>query len=65
MQIAGLGARVDARQHHIRSRACSSAKSVVPSACACPPARTETSKCALATITGRPREEDPNALKFN
>ncbi|KAF8395645.1 hypothetical protein HHK36_019595 [Tetracentron sinense] len=61
LKNAHLVAPQDAQRQHTRSHACSSAKSVAPSACACLPAHMETSSSALATITGRPRGEDPNA----
>ncbi|KAH1130436.1 hypothetical protein J1N35_001814 [Gossypium stocksii] len=54
----------DAQLQHTRNHACSSAKSVVPSACVCLQALTATNNLALATIIGRPREEAPNALRF-
>lgn len=56
------GAQRDARTQRIRSRVCSSAKSVALRACACPRGLMGTSKFALAIIIGRPREEAPNAL---
>ncbi|KAE9455907.1 hypothetical protein C3L33_12184, partial [Rhododendron williamsianum] len=59
----GHNARRDARKRRTRSRACSSAKNAAPSACAYPQEPTATSSFALATIIGRPREEDPNALE--
>ncbi|GAV69370.1 hypothetical protein CFOL_v3_12871 [Cephalotus follicularis] len=52
----------DVQIHNTRSHACSFAKSAVPSACVCLQELMATSKFALATMTGRPREEDPNAL---
>ncbi|KAF8403587.1 hypothetical protein HHK36_011691 [Tetracentron sinense] len=58
-------APLDAQRQLTRSHACSSAKSVAPSACVCLRAHTETSSLALATITGRPRGEDPNALNYS
>ncbi|KAF7146350.1 hypothetical protein RHSIM_Rhsim04G0108900 [Rhododendron simsii] len=61
---AGHNARRDARKRRTRSRACSSAKNAAPCACAYPQEPTATSSFALATITGRPREEDPNALEL-
>ncbi|KAL3526527.1 hypothetical protein ACH5RR_011183 [Cinchona calisaya] len=45
------------------SHACSSVKSAAESACACPQAIMGTKPCALATTTGRPRKEDPSALR--
>lgn len=57
------GAPPGAQPQHTRSHACSSAKSAVQSACVCLPARMGTNSLALATTTGRPREEGPNALE--
>lgn len=54
-------APTDAQRRCSRSRACSSARSAARSACACHPARTGTSKSALATTTGRPRGVALNA----
>ncbi|PIM98637.1 hypothetical protein CDL12_28879 [Handroanthus impetiginosus] len=56
-------ALTDAQRPHTRSRACSSARNAVQSVCACLQAHTATSKFAPATITGRPREADQNALE--
>ncbi|KAH7557185.1 hypothetical protein JRO89_XS11G0069700 [Xanthoceras sorbifolium] len=53
----------DVRRHNTRSHACSFAKSAVPSACVCLLVFMETRSHVLATITGRPREEDPNVLR--
>ncbi|CAB4308820.1 unnamed protein product [Prunus armeniaca] len=58
---ADRGAPLGARPQHTRSLVCFSAKSVVQSACVCLLEHMETSKFALATTTGRPREEDQNA----
>ncbi|KAM7511319.1 hypothetical protein LguiB_010194 [Lonicera macranthoides] len=41
-----------------------SATNVAPSASVCHLAFMATKLCALATITGRPRKEDQNALSF-
>ena len=60
MQSAHQGAQQGAQPQHTKSPACSSAKSVVQSVCVSLLVLTATSKFALATITGRPREEDPN-----
>lgn len=62
-QSAEGGARVGAQRRRTRSHACSSARSVVLNACVCLREPMETSRFAPATITGRPREEDPNALE--
>lgn len=59
-------ALIDAQTHNTRSHAYSFATSVVPSVCVCLLAIMATSRFALATTTGRPKGEDPNALKsFN
>ncbi|XAR73540.1 hypothetical protein NMG60_11007531 [Bertholletia excelsa] len=63
LQIAGQDVRTGARQRRTRSRACSSASSAVPSACACRRGLPATSKRALATTTGRPKKAAPNALE--
>ena len=63
VQNAQIGAPLGAGGHNTTNHACSSAKSAAGSACVCPLATTETKPCALATTTGRPRKEDPNALK--
>ncbi|TXG70284.1 hypothetical protein EZV62_005219 [Acer yangbiense] len=60
---AGRVAVQDVRRHNTRSRACSFAISAVPSACVCLLVFMETRSHVLATITGRPREEDPNVLR--
>ncbi|KAH1192643.1 hypothetical protein HKD37_19G052611 [Glycine soja] len=44
------------------SPACFSVRSVVGSAYVCHRGIMGTKQCALATTTGRPRKEDPNAL---
>ncbi|KAL2326028.1 hypothetical protein Fmac_025086 [Flemingia macrophylla] len=51
----------DARTHITRSHACSSVKSAVPNACVCHLEPTATRRSALATTTGKPKGEDPNA----
>ncbi|KAK3036632.1 hypothetical protein RJ639_030201 [Escallonia herrerae] len=61
-QNAHRSAREGAAGPSITSPACSSARSVAPSACASHQASTGTKVPALATTTGRPRKEDPNAL---
>ncbi|CAA2989850.1 Hypothetical predicted protein [Olea europaea subsp. europaea] len=58
-----LGAPVDAQKHLSRSHACSSVKNAVQSVCVCLLAHMATSKYALATITGKPREVDQSALE--
>ncbi|KAF7121314.1 hypothetical protein RHSIM_Rhsim13G0216800 [Rhododendron simsii] len=63
LKSAEGSARVGAQRRRTRSHACSSARSVVLNACVCLREPMETSRFALATITGRPREEDPNALE--
>ena len=62
MQIANPNVRIVARRHHTRSRACSSARSVVQHASAFLLAPMATNKSALATTIGRPKKEAPNAL---
>ncbi|KVI08618.1 hypothetical protein Ccrd_013001, partial [Cynara cardunculus var. scolymus] len=55
--------KFDARRHRTRSRACSSAKSVAPNACAYHRVFMVTNRNAVvATITGRPRKANPSAL---
>ena len=61
LQNVGHVAQVGAQRHNTRSRACSSAKSAVPSAYVCLLGLMATSRFALATTTGRPKGEDPNA----
>ncbi|GMQ10638.1 hypothetical protein CsSME_00053564 [Camellia sinensis var. sinensis] len=51
-------------KHNTRNHACSSATNVAQSACVFPLAIMGTRVCALATTTGRPREEAPSALKL-
>ncbi|KAK9271479.1 hypothetical protein L1049_001838 [Liquidambar formosana] len=62
-QIANQGALIVARRHPTKSHACSSASNAAPSASVFLQALMATSKCALATTTGRPKKEDPNALE--
>lgn len=57
-------AQIDAQTHNTRSHVCFSAKSAVPSACVCLLELMAISKFALAITTGRPKEEDQNALKI-
>ncbi|KHN14931.1 hypothetical protein glysoja_024051 [Glycine soja] len=57
----GHVAPLDAQTHNTRNRACSSAKSAVPSAYVCLLELMATSKFALATTTGRPKGEGQNA----
>lgn len=63
MQTVHRVAQQDAPRQPSRSLACSSVKSVVPSACVCLQELMETSNPALATIIGRQRGEDPNVLE--
>ncbi|KAK3225432.1 hypothetical protein Dsin_005294 [Dipteronia sinensis] len=60
---AKLGAHTDAQRHQIRRHVCSSARNAAQNACVCLQELMETSISALATITGRPRTEDPNVLE--
>ncbi|KAF3454276.1 hypothetical protein FNV43_RR04723 [Rhamnella rubrinervis] len=60
LKTAHQGAEQGAQPQHTKSPACSSAKSVVQSVCVSLLVLMATSKFALATITGRPRVEDPN-----
>jgi len=53
-----------AQGHNTRSPASSSATSAVQPACVCPQVSMATRESALVTTTGRPREEDPSALKL-
>ncbi|KAL9411613.1 hypothetical protein AB3S75_045252 [Citrus x aurantiifolia] len=64
LKSADHDARQDAQRHNTGSHACSSVKSAVPSACVCLLDFMETSNPALATITGKLREEDRNALEL-
>lgn len=63
MQNVHLDALVDAQKLHSRSHACFSVKNAVQSVCACLLGHMATSKFALATITGKPRAVDQNALE--
>ncbi|KAL3620346.1 hypothetical protein CASFOL_035258 [Castilleja foliolosa] len=56
-------AHIGAQRQHSRSHACSTAKNVVQCVCVCHLAHMGTSKFALATTTGKPREVDQNALE--
>ncbi|KAH6798563.1 hypothetical protein C2S51_035047 [Perilla frutescens var. frutescens] len=60
----GGGARRDARKRRSRSHVCFSVKNAVQNACVCLRVLMGTSSYALATITGRLREVDQNALDF-
>ena len=53
-----------ARKHNTRNHACFSARNVASNASVFLQGLMLTKKFVLATITGRPREEDPNALKI-
>jgi hypothetical protein len=57
-------ALIDAQTHNTRSHAYSFVTSVVQSVCVCLLDFMATSKFALAITTGRPKGEDPNALKI-
>ncbi|KAK4278015.1 hypothetical protein QN277_015918 [Acacia crassicarpa] len=61
LQIASPSVTTDALQLHTRSLACSSVRNAALNACVFLLVRTATSNPALATTTGRPRKEDPNA----
>lgn len=61
-QNVGRGARRDARKRRSRSHVCFSVKNAVQNACVCLQGLMGTSSCALATMTGRLRGEDQNAL---
>jgi len=63
LQNVAHAAQVDVQIRNTRNRVCFSARSAVPSACVCLLELMATSRFALATITGRPKEEDPNAPK--
>lgn len=63
-QNAQRNVKGDVAKHNTRSHVCFSAKNVAESVFVFPLASMETSKFALATITGRQREEDQNALRF-
>lgn len=60
-QIVNQGVLTVALQLHTRSHACFSARSVVQNAYAFLLVHMATSKFALATTTGRQKEEDQNA----
>lgn len=62
-QSAPTAARAGAPRRPTRSPACSSAKSAARHASACRPAPTATSSSALATMTGRPKEEGQSVLE--
>ncbi|EEF47867.1 conserved hypothetical protein [Ricinus communis] len=62
---ARRNARGDVARHSITNPACSSARNAVRSAYAFLLGTTGTKVCALATTTGRPNVEDPNALRIN
>lgn len=64
MQSVPPVVRLGARKQLTRNPACSSARNAAPSACAFLQEHTETSNSAPATTTGRPREEDPSALRI-
>jgi len=60
----GQDAQRDVQRRNTRSHAYFSATSVVPSACAFLRVPMATSRLALATTIGRPREEDLNAHNY-
>lgn len=62
-QNAHHNARGDVARRSTTNHACFSVKSAVPSACVYPLATMGIRQCALATTTGRPRREDPSALR--
>lgn len=64
MQNAHHSAQGDVARRSITNRACSSVKNAVPSASVSLRGSMETRLYALATITGRPSVEAPNALKI-
>lgn len=64
LQSVSRGAKGGARRLNTESHACFSAKNAAPSACVFHRAPTATSKFALVTTIGRPREEDPSALNL-
>ncbi|XVE83780.1 hypothetical protein DITRI_Ditri16bG0114100 [Diplodiscus trichospermus] len=57
-------ARGGAARPNTISHACSSVRNAAANACVCPQAITGIKLCALATTIGRPRKEDPSALKL-
>lgn len=64
MQNAHHSAQGDVARRSSTNPACSSVKNAVPSASASLRGSMGTRLYALATITGRPRAEDPNAPKI-
>jgi len=62
-QIVKGGVRTVAQQLHTRSHACFSVRSVAQNAYVFLLVPMETSNSALATTPGRPRKDDPSALK--
>lgn len=62
-QNALHSAREDAARHSITNHACSSVRNVARSVCAFLRVSMVIKPSALATTTGRPRKEDPSALK--
>lgn len=62
-QSAVQDAAQGAQTRNTRSRACSSAKSVVQNAYVCLRGLTATNNPARAITTGRPNEEAPSALE--
>lgn len=62
LQSVERGAYTDVQRQHSRNHACFSVKNAVRSAFVCLQEPMETSNFALATITGRPREEALNVL---
>uniref|UniRef100_A0A7C9CVM7 Uncharacterized protein n=1 Tax=Opuntia streptacantha TaxID=393608 RepID=A0A7C9CVM7_OPUST len=64
LQSVGQDAQRDVQRRNTRSHAYFSATSVVPSACAFLRVPMATSRLALATTIGRPREEDLNAHNY-
>ncbi|KAL8240349.1 hypothetical protein R6Q59_013704 [Mikania micrantha] len=64
-KIVNPDVHTDALQHHTRSHACSSVKSVVPNACACHQVFMGTNTSVPATTTGRLRKANPSVPDFN
>lgn len=62
LQSVERGVCTDVQRQHSRNHACFSVKNAVRSAFVCLQEPMETSNFALATITGRPREEALNVL---
>ncbi|KAK5835242.1 hypothetical protein PVK06_010929 [Gossypium arboreum] len=56
-------ARGDAAKPNTINHACSSVRNVATNACVCPLVIMGTKLFALATTIGRPKKEDPSALK--